>query len=170
MRIRTLHSQIETIHHKPWQTYLLLGSIIWTLALVFDVGVLRAVFGQVEIMVSGVQGLVLLGIQGVLIGFAAEFLHEQDDTYAKTLSDQFQSKDHILLVRVGFMTAISAIVTQIVPPLLEGITEYLVIQTAGATLLLGILLVHRGSRNWNPLTEWPALLAGLLLAVTPTIT
>jgi hypothetical protein len=67
------------------------------------------------------------------------------------------------------MTVVSGMITKIAPTILESATEYLVIQTTGAVIALGILLVHRNSSDWNPRTEWPAIVAGFNLAITLSV-
>jgi hypothetical protein len=67
------------------------------------------------------------------------------------------------------MTVVSGLITKVVPVVVESMTEFLVVQTTGAVIALGILLVHTGSRDWNSGTEWPAIVAGVILAVVPSV-
>lgn len=170
MNLGDIHRLIKDSDYKTWQIYLLAISLIVCVGLYYDLGPVTDLLKSFEGTATGIQWIVILAIQGVLIGFAAEFVYEQGDRYAKTGdSTDFGSKDKILLARVGMMTVISATVTILAPSMIRSLAEYFVIQTAGATILLGIVLVHLGSSKWNPSTEWPALLAGGLLALAPSI-
>lgn len=170
MQLKEIHRRIEVSEYKPWQVYLLITATLSSLGLYFNSGLATSILRTIEGAASGVDWLVLLGIQGVLIGFVAESLYEQGDEYAKAASHLFGSKDRTLLFRIGVMSVVSGIITKVVPAVLEHATEYLVIQTGGAVITLGILLVHRGSRNWNARTEWPAIVAGMILAIVPSLT
>lgn len=169
MKLTDIHRWIDGSEYKTWQVYLLLISIVVTLGIYFDVEGVSSVLHLAERSLSEWDWLALLGIQGVLIGFVAEFLYEQGDSYAKSASHLFGSKDRTLFFRIGVMTAVSGIITQVVPPVLESSTEYITIQSFGAIIVLGILLIHIESSNWNPETEWPAIVAGILLATSPSL-
>lgn len=170
MQLKEIHRRIEVSNYKPWQVYLLTTSTLGGLGLYFNIRLIDSTLRTIEGAASGLDWLVILGIQGVLIGFVAESLYEQGDGYAKAASHLFGSKDRTLFFRVGVMTVVSGIITKVVPAILEHATEYLVIQTGGAVITLGILLVHRGSRDWNARTEWPAIVAGTILAIAPSLT
>jgi len=169
MGVNRLHRRVEETKYKPWQVYLLAASLLTGLGLYFKIGIITSLLLTIERATSGFDWLVVLGIQGVLIGFVAESLYEQGDEYAKSASHLFGSKDRTLFSRIGAMTVVSGIITKVVPTILENATEYLVIQTAGAMIALGILLVHKSSSDWNARTEWPAIVAGFILAITPSI-
>jgi len=169
MKITELHRRIEESEYKPWQLYLLTASLVTGLGLYFKIGIITSLLLTIERATSGVSWLVILGIQGVLIGFVAEYLYEQGDEYAKSASHLFGSKDRTLFFRIGAMTVVSGIITKVVPTVLESTTEYLVIQTTGTVIALGILLVHESSSDWNARTEWPAIVAGFILAIAPSI-
>ncbi|AWB28442.1 hypothetical protein [Halococcoides cellulosivorans] len=169
MVLLELHVRVKHSKYKPWQVYLLAAAIILCLILYFDIGPLTDTLRSLEAAASGFQWVVILAIQGVLIGFVAEYLYEQGDEYAKVGSNEFDSKDKTLVARVGIMTGVSAVITLAVPNVVRTAAEYLVIQTVGAVIVLGILLVHESSSDWNPKTELPGLVAGLLLAVAPTV-
>lgn len=79
------------------------------------------------------------------------------------------AKDRILVFRIGVMTVVSGIITKVVPHVVEGLTGFLFVQTTGAVIALGILLVHRESRDWNMRSEWLAIVPGMILAVVPSI-
>jgi len=169
MKIKQIHRRLKASRHKPWQIYLLSASVLAALGLYLEIEITYSVLQAIERVSSRWSWVIILGIQGVLIGFVAEFLYEQGDGYAKSTSHLFTSKDQTLLFRVGAMTLVSGVITKVVPPLLENATEFLFIQTTGAVIALGILLVHIGSSDWNPLTEWPAITAGTLLAIVPSL-
>jgi len=165
-----IHSWVKSTGKKPWQVYLLGLAVISGAGLYFEIGLFETVYQSVERSLQRGQWLVLLAIQGVLIGFAAEFLYEQGDGYAKSGSYQFGSKDRILLFRVGVMTVLSGIVTIAFPELVNQYAVYPTVQMLAAIFPLGISLVHTGTRNWNIGTEWPAVLGGTMLAIAPTVT
>lgn len=169
MNIGDIHGRVRESDYKPWQVYLLTASLLICAGLYFDLGPMTAALRTFEGTASGLEWFVILAMQGIVIGFAAEAIYEQGDEYAKAGSNLFGSKDKTLVARVGVMTVVSAVVTVIVPSAVRNLTEYLVIQTFGGVILLGILLVHVGSSDWNPSTEWPALLAGALLALAPSV-
>jgi len=169
MGLTEIHQRIEVSDHKPWQIYFLTAAVGSGVGLYLENAIVTSVFRLTEGIFAGWSWVVMLGIQGALIGFVAEVLYEQGDGYAKSGSYRFGSKDRILLFRIGVMTVISGIITKIVPPVLESATQYFIIQTTGAVIALGILLVHTGSRDWNKATEWPAIVAGAILAVMPSI-
>lgn len=145
------------------------GSLVAATGLYFKIGVIVLALRTIERTLFGWEWLVILGIQGVLIGFVAETLYEQGDGYAKSASNQFGSKDRTLIFRIGVMTVVSGMITNVVPPLLEDTTEFPILQTAGAVLVLGIGLVHVGSSDWKVGTEWPAIAAGAILALAPSL-
>ncbi|GAB3040041.1 hypothetical protein [Natronobiforma cellulositropha] len=163
MKLKDIHVQVEESEYKPWQVYFLVVSVLTTFGLYFEIRTVSSILQLMEGALSGWGWVVILGIQGVLIGFVAELLYDQGDEYAKSASHLFGSKDRTLFFRIGVMTMISGIITKIVPPLLENSTEYLVLQTAGAVVVLGILLIHQGISDWNVRTEWPAIAAGTAL-------
>jgi hypothetical protein len=169
MNIGDIHRRVRESDYKPWQIYLLTVSLLVCTGLYFDFSLITVGLQSLEETASELEWFVILAMQGIVIGFAAEVIYEQGNGYAKAGSNLFGSKDKILVARVGIMTGISGIVTVVVPSAVRSFTEYLVIQTFGGVILLGILLVHVGSSDWNPSTEWPALLAGSLLAVAPTL-
>ncbi|CQH61621.1 uncharacterized protein HHUB_3502 [Halobacterium hubeiense] len=169
MRLEKIHRRIKASNYKPWQVYLLTASTLGGLGLYFNVGIITSALRTIERASSGLEWLVILGIQGVLIGFVAESLYEQGNRYAKAASHLFGSKDRTLFFRIGVMTVVSGIITKVIPSVLERATEYFVIQTAGAVIALGIFLIHQGSRNWNIQTEWPAIVAGAILAIAPSL-
>jgi hypothetical protein len=169
MQPREIHRTLIQSRYKPWQIYLLGVGIVTNIGLALDIWVLEYALGVIERLAIGWRWLVILGLQGVSIGFAAEVLYEQDDRYAKSLSPKFGSKDRTLIVRVGLMTGVSGFVTLLVPQLLQSLTEYQVIQTVGAVTALGILLVNTSSSYWKARTEWPAIIGGGLLAIGPSI-
>lgn len=169
MRLRELHHRIKQSGYKPWQVYFLTTSLVISLGLYLKIGLISSLLLTIEGAASGFDWLVVLGIQGVLIGFVAESLYEHGDRYAKSASHLFGSKDRTLFFRIGVMTVVSGMITKIAPTILESATEYLVIQTTGAVIALGILLVHRNSSDWNPRTEWPAIVAGFNLAITLSV-
>jgi len=168
-QLQGLHSRVKHSKYKPWQVYLLAAAIVICASLYFDIILLTDALRSLERAASRLQWIVILAIQGVLIGFVAEYLYEQGDGYAKVGSNEFDSKDKTLAARVGIMTGVSAVITLAVPSAVRSVAEYLVIQTVGAVIVLGILLVHESSSDWNPETEWPALAAGVLLAAAPTV-
>ena len=169
MELTEIHQRIEASDYKPWQIYFLTAAIILGLGFYLNVQIILSAFRLIEGIFSGWGWVVMLGIQGVLIGFVAELLYKQDDGYAKAASYRFGSKDRVLLFRIGVMTVVSGIITQVVPVMVEGLTEFLIVQTTGAVIALGIMLVHTGSRDWNPGTEWPAIAAGTIFAVVPSV-
>ena len=169
MHLKDIHRRIKVSKYKTWQVYLLTTSLLAGLGLYFEIGIVTAALRTIEGSSSEWDWLVILGIQGVLVGFIAEFLYEQGDGYTKSASYLFGSKDRTLVFRIGVMTVVSGIITKIVPVFLENATEYLVIQTLGAVIALGILLVHQGSSDWNARTEWPAIVAGIVLALAPSL-
>jgi cadmium resistance protein CadD (predicted permease) len=169
MGLKDIHHRIGATRYKPWQVYLLTGSLFMILGLYLDIGIVTSLLRATEEAVSQLEWLVILGIQGILIGFAAELLYEEGDGYAKSASHLFGSKDRTLFFRIGVMTAISGFITKIVPPVLRNSTEFLVIQTTGAVIALGILLIHEELSGWNLRTELPALVAGGVLAVAPSV-
>lgn len=168
--IDSFRRRVKESDHKEWQVYLLMASLLIVTGLVFDLGPVTTVLRSLEGAASSLEWVVTLALQGIVIGFAGEKFYEQGDKYAKTGgTNSMDTKDTTLGYRVGVMTAVSAIVTIVVPIIIKKFTEYLVIQTFGAVILLGILLVHEGSSEWNRSTEWPALVAGGLLAVAPSL-
>lgn len=169
MKLKEIHHRVKASKYKPWQIYLLAIAVLDGLGLYFQIGIISSSHRMFEQTVSGLDWLAILGIQGVLIGFVAEFLYEQGDQYAKSASHLFGSKDRTLFFRIGVMTVVSGIITKVVPPSLVHATEYLVTQTLGAVIALGILLVHQGSSKWNTRTEWPAIIAGAVLAIVPSL-
>lgn len=169
MNLKEIHFRIEMSKHKPWQIYLLTTSILVSLGLYFNIHSIALFLHTIERGLAGWKWLVILGIQGVLIGYAAELLYEQDDGYAKSGSHLFASKDRTFFFRVVVMTLVSGIITKFVPFFLNRATEYPIIQTVGAVITSGILLVHQGSSDWNARTEWPGILAGLILAMAPSL-
>lgn len=169
MHPRKIHEVIAENDNKTWQLYLLIMAGLVCVGLFLEIGVLTDALRTVEGAASGLEWFVILAAQGVVIGLFAEYLYEQGDRYVKTDGNDFETKDQALLFRVGVMTVVSAGVTIAVPRLVEGATEYLVIQTIGAIIVLGIILVHLGTPEWDPWTEWPALVAGGLLAVIPSV-
>lgn len=169
MSVKMIHEEIKASEYKPWQVYLLVTSVAVSIGLYLEVGVVTSILQMIEEATSGGDWLVILGVQGVLIGLMADSLYEQGDEYAKSASHLFGSKDRTLFFRIGVMTVISGIITKAVPLVIESVTEYLVVQTTGVVILLGIVLVHEGSRDWNLETEWPAMAAGTILALAPSI-
>lgn len=167
MQLKDIHRRIVASPYKAWQIYFLALSGFAGAGLVFDIGFVIELLQFVEHLVTELEWLTVLGIQGVLTGLAAELLYDQGDGYAKSLSHLFGSKDRTLVVRVGVMTVVAGAVTHLVPSMLVRVTEYPVLQLTGALVTLGIVLVHMGSTDWNPSTEWPALLAGAILALVP---
>lgn len=168
MHLQEIHVRVKESNYKPWQVYLLAFSVIACFGLYYDIRLLIEALRSLEGAVTGFEWIAILAIQGVVIGFAAEFLYEQGDRYAKAGSNLFGSKDRTLVFRIGVMTGISAVITLLVPSFIRDFTEYLVIQSTGGLILLGILLVHEGSSDWNRSTELPAILAGALLALAPS--
>jgi len=169
MQLKEIHFWIESSKHKPWQIYLLAGSLLTATGLYFKIQIIISVLRTIEGILLGWEWIVILGIQGVLVGFVAESLYEQGDGYAKAGSHLFGSKDRTLIFRIGVMTVVSGVITKVVPTFLENATEFLILQTAGAVLVLGILLVHVGSSDWKIRTEWPAIAAGVIFALAPSI-
>ncbi|MBX0288729.1 hypothetical protein EGH22_20575 [Halomicroarcula sp. F28] len=169
MELKDIHHRIEESEYKPWQVYLLAFSILVTAGLWFDVQLVESILLGIEGLVSGLDWLVILGVQGVIIGFVAEGLYEQGDGYAKAASNLFGSKDRTLVFRIGVMTLVSGMITKVVPPSLEGLSDYLVLQSLGLIIAAGILLVHQRSSDWNWETEWPAIVGGGLLAFSPSL-
>ena len=169
MELIDIHRRVVASPYKPWQVYFLAVAGIAGTGVYFEVGVVMEMVQAAELFVTGWEWLVMLSIQGVLTGIAAELLYEQGDGYAKTLSTLFGSKDRTLLVRVGVMTGVVAVITHLVPSIVGQATTYPVLQTTGAIISLGIIMIHLGSTDWNPSTEWPALLAGAILALAPSL-
>lgn len=166
---KSIHAKFSASSYKTWQLYLLAFAAIVSCGLYLHIQLVEAAVRSIENTASSSKQIVLHGVQGVLIGFVAEYLYVQGDSYAKAVSRQFSTKDRILAVRIGVMTVLSVIITRSVPTLIEAHTEFLVVQTSGAIVALGILLVHKGSSNWNLRTEWPGVLAGILLAIGPSL-
>ncbi|ACV12076.1 hypothetical protein Huta_1907 [Halorhabdus utahensis DSM 12940] len=169
MELIDIHRRVKASNYKPWQIYFLGISVLAAVSLYFDIGLIHSFLRNIESYLSPLDWMVILGIQGVLIGFVAEFFYEQGDGYAKVVNDLFGSKDQTLLFRVGIMTVVSGIITMVVPTVLRAVTEFLIIQTTGAVILLGIVLIHVEIRDWNAKTEWPAIVAGGLLAIVPSL-
>jgi hypothetical protein len=169
VELKQINYRIKESDYKPWQVYLLGASILITAGLYFNIRFVESILQGIEGLVSGLDWLVILGVQGVIIGFVAESLYEQGDSYAKTASNLFGSKDRTLVFRIGVMTLVSGFVTMIVPSALEEVSEYLIVQAFGSIIALGILLVHTGSSDWNWETEWPAVVGGGMLAVAPSL-
>ncbi|AWB28362.1 hypothetical protein [Halococcoides cellulosivorans] len=169
MALIEIHHRLEASGYKPWQMYFLGISILAAGSLFFDIGVVHSLLQDIESHLSPWDWLVILGIQGILIGFVADLFYEQGNGYVKIASDLFGSKDRTLLFRVGIMTVVSGIITIVVPTVLRAVTELLVIQTTGAVILLGIVLIHMEIRDWNARTEWPAIVAGGVLAIAPSL-
>ncbi len=169
MQLTEIHGRIEASEYKPWQVYFLAVAISSCVGLYLDITLVTSTLQLFETIFSTWDWVVILAIQGVLIGFVAEYLYEQGSGYAKSGSYRFGSKDRILLFRIGVMTIISGLITMVIPPIMEHLTNFLVIQTSGAVIALGILLVHASSRDWNKATEWPAILAGIILAIVPSV-
>lgn len=167
--LEEIHARIAASTYKTWQVYYLFLAGLCSTGVVYDIEVVTSTLQLIESATSRWDWLVVLGIQGVLIGFIAEGLYEQGDGYAKAASHLFGSKDRTLFVRIGVMTVFSGILTKVVPLMLARVTDYLVIQTTGAVIVLGILLVHESSTDWNRRTEWPAIVAGALIALVPSI-
>jgi len=169
MELIDIHRRVKASNYKSWQIYFLGVSVLAAVSLYFDIGMIHSFLWNLESYLSPLDWIAILGIQGVLIGFVAEFFYEQGDGYAKVLNDLFGSKDRTLLFRVGIMTVVSGIITVVVPTVLRAVTEFLIIQTTGAVILLGIVLIHVEIRDWNARTEWPAIVAGGLLAIAPSL-
>lgn len=169
MSIADVHHRIEESHHKPWQIYLLVTSLIVTAGVVEDVGVVLTILNSVERFLADLKWLVVLGMQGIVIAFLAAHIYEQGDGYAKSMNHLFGSKDRILWTRIAMMTVVAAVVNYLVPIAINTIAVYPIIQTAGAVITLGILLVHENSSDWNRSTEWPGLIGGAVLAAAPTL-
>jgi len=169
MGLTEIHQRIEASDHKTWQIYFFAAAVVLGLGVYLNVQLVLSALRLIEGLFSGWSWVVMLGIQGVLIGFVAELLYKQGDGYAKSGSYQFGSKDRILLFRIGVMTVVSGLITKIVPVVVESSTEFLIVQTTGAVIALGIVLVHTESSDWNPGTEWPAIVAGVILAVVPSV-
>lgn len=164
-----IHDWVESTGKKPWQVYLLGVAVLSGAGLYFDTFLVSVAFQTGEQVLRSAKWLVLLSVQGVLIGFAAEFLYEQDTRYAKSGSNRFGSKDRILVFRVGVMTVASGVVTIAVPALIEQSAAYPTVQMVAAALTLGIVLVHCSSGNWKLRTEWPAVVGGMILTLGPSV-
>lgn len=169
MPLQQFHRRVKRSKYKTWQVYFLLWATTISLGLYFEIALIRSLLDSLERITIGYEWLVILGLQGILVGFAAEFLYEHGDGYSKSLSTDFDSKDWTYVYRIGFMTLVAALVTVVVPALLETYTEYLAVQSVSATVAFGILLIHHEIKNWKPETEWPAIVAGVLMAIVPSI-
>lgn len=170
MPYKQVHARFAKSDYTTWQLYLLAVAIVICAGLYLPIPLVVLAVESFEASLAPYDWITVIGIQGVVIGFAAEFLYEQGDRYAKKAeSNLYTDKDGFLFRRLAIMIGIAAIVSYAVPESIRVFTDYLVIQSLAAILGGAILLIHRESSHWNVETEAPALAAAGMLAIGPTI-
>ena len=142
-----------------------IGCTIVLVALV-DVRVLNQVLASLDGFTQ-LRQLLVMALKGVVAGMITHFAYSTSDISFRS-RQTLQSKERALLIIFGVGVGAGLLIDVVIPQLVEPF-PFVVVQTTGLLLVVGMWYLHLLIENWKLSNEWPHVLSGLLIAFGPYV-
>ncbi|WP_434530163.1 hypothetical protein ACODNH_01330 (plasmid) [Haloarcula sp. NS06] len=142
-----------------------IGSIVVIVALV-DVRALDQLLASLDGFTQ-LRQLLVMALKGVAAGMITHFAYSTSDISFRS-RQTLQSKEQALLIILGVGVGAGLLIDVVIPQLVEPF-PFVVVQTTGLLLVVGMWYLHLLIENWKLSNEWPHVLSGLLIAFGPYV-
>jgi len=142
-----------------------IGSIVVLVALV-DVRALDQLLASLDGFTQ-LRQLLVMALKGVAAGMITHFAYNTSDISFRS-RQTLQSKERALLIILGVGVGAGLLIDVVIPQLVEPF-PFVVVQTTGLLLVVGMWYLHLLIENWKLSNEWPHVLSGLLIAFGPYV-
>ena len=145
-------------------------SIVVCFLLWLEVGIVTDFLNEIDTIRVGGQTAdqaAVTVLQGVLIGLFSYHAYDEGERYFRWINQEFDSKEVAFSVKIGLLGAAGFIFSITLPDLVQNNAEFVVMQTGGASVTLGYILMHLEISNWRLWNELPIILAGGIFAAGP---
>lgn len=168
-----LQQIIDNSQYDNWEVYLLICAAFISFCIYAEIRLVTEMLRSLDTTTFG-YGITLgevfiAALQGIIVGIFGWKLFSQGDKYFAAGNSSFDTKETAFLMKIGVMTLVGIVIGLVIPQIVETHADYVVIQTGGAVILFGYILIHMEIRNWKLMNEFPVLLAGLLLIYVPLL-
>lgn len=109
--------------------------------------------------------LLLMALKGVGAGMLTHFAYSTSNVSFRSRKT-LQSKERALAIILGVGVGAGLLIDVVIPWLVEPFS-FIVVQTTGLLLVLGMWYLHLLIGNWKLSNEWPHVLSGVLIAFGP---
>jgi len=113
------------------------------------------------------RDLLLMALKGVGAGMLTHFAYSTSDVSFRS-RQTLQTKERALLLILGVGVGAGLLIDVVIPQLVEPF-PFVVVQTTGLLLVLGMWYLHLLIENWKLSNEWPHVLSGVLIAFGPYV-
>ena len=113
------------------------------------------------------RDLLLMALKGVGAGMLTHFAYSTSDVSFRS-RQTLQTKERALLLILGVGVGAGLLIDVVIPQLVEPF-PFVVVQTSGLLLVLGMWYLHLLIENWKLSNEWPHVLSGVLIAFGPYV-
>ena len=131
---------------------------------ILDIGVLERILISFDSF-ANLRLLLIMGLKGVAAGMVAHYAYSTTE-FSFQSRDSTQTKENSLFILV-IVGVIGGLLVDVAIPRLVEPFRYVVLQSAGLLLVLGMWYLHLLIENWKLKNEWPHLLSGALIAFGP---
>jgi hypothetical protein len=142
-----------------------IGCLVVLVALA-DIHALNQVLASLDGFTQ-LRQLLVMALKGIGAGMVAHFAYSTSDISFRSRRT-LQSKERALLIILGVGVGAGLLVDVVIPQLVEPF-PFVVVQTAGLLLVVGMWYLHLLIENWKLSNEWPHVLSGLLIAFGPYV-
>ena len=111
--------------------------------------------------------LLVMALKGIGAGMIAHFAYSTSEISFRS-RQTLQSKERAFMIILGVGVGAGLLVDVVIPQLIEPF-PFVVVQTAGLLLVVGMWYLHLLIENWKLSNEWPHVLSGLLIAFGPYV-
>lgn len=111
--------------------------------------------------------LLIMALKGIGAGMIAHLAYSTSEISFQS-RQTLQSKERALMIILGVGVGAGLLVDVVIPQLVEPF-PFVVVQTAGLLLVVGMWYLHLLIENWKLSNEWPHVLSGLLIAFGPYV-
>jgi hypothetical protein len=117
--------------------------------------------------VTRLRDLLVMALKGVAAGMITHFAYSTSHVSFRSRKS-LQSKERALLIILGVGVGAGLLIDVVIPQLIEPF-PFVVVQTTGLLLVVGMWYLHLLIENWKLSNEWPHVLSGLLIAFGPYV-
>lgn len=133
-------------------------------AFLFDIRPLLVVFRALD-RIRVIESVTLLALQGVIGGIVTLYIYDAGENSFR-MAGKMRTKEEALKIFIVITVAIGACVGMLAPYLFNAF-PYPTLQSVSLVVVLGLTYLHRLISKWRLKNEWPHLLSGIAIIISP---